>query len=309
MDSEVVKRRRRGECDGETKTMWESLQAVDNEAAEGEARPYRALCNQLEFLLNRVNVMRIDAANARLRNIASVIIEHGLDYEREKFDGKLKEGTFPLERTTAWIRQAITMPEDIVSGSRLAYLTVHTLAVCSLIMSPYKLTSDSCPETLLLDMGHLNVLRAKFHSQAMAATLMMTVSTIIRPSEFATHNELLVEILSVENLNNSKILEDTIQNIQGLLSLSYFRIEHLRECTEPTHRVHTIIHKRLVECWTLDTLPLASTSALGKLFGFIYPSIVQSVRKFKRIVEVNHNVHLPTYSRIIAKEARKKTLA
>ena len=53
----------------------------------------------------------------------------------------------------------------------------------------------------------------------------------------------------------------------------------------------------------------ASTSALGKLFGFIYPSIVQSVRKFKRIVEVNRQVHLLTYNRIISQEARKKTLA
>ena len=241
--------------DSETRTMWEALQAVGN---EGEVRPSRALCNQLEFLLNRVNVLRIDAANKSLRNMASVIMEHGVDYEREKFEEKLKEGTLTLERTTAWISQAITnlKPEDIVGGSRLAYLTVHTEAVRSLITSPYKLTSDTCPETLLLDISHLNVLRAKFHLQAtrMAATLMMTVSTIIPPSEFATH-------------------------------------------------------KRLVECWTLDTLPPASTSALGNLFGFIYPSIVQSVRKFKRILEVNRNVHLPIYNRIIAEEARKKTLA
>ena len=81
---------------------------------------------------------------------------------------------------------------------------------------------------------------------------MMTVSTIIPPSEIATHKESLVEILFVENLlfNNVTILEDTIQNIKGLL-LSDLRVEHLRESTQPTHRVHTIIHKRLVECCTL----------------------------------------------------------
>ena len=133
-------------------------------------RHSRALCNQLEFLLNWVNVMLIDAANARIRNMACVIMEHCVDYEREKFEEKLKEGTLTLERTTAWISQAITnlKPEDIVGGSRLAYLTVHTEAVRSLITSPYKLTSDTCQETLLLDMDHLNVLRAKVHSQAMA---------------------------------------------------------------------------------------------------------------------------------------------
>ena len=60
---------------GETKAMWEALKVVDNERAE-EARPSRALCNQLEFLLNRVNVMHIyrDVANARLCNIAPLCL-------------------------------------------------------------------------------------------------------------------------------------------------------------------------------------------------------------------------------------------
>ena len=42
-------------------------------------------CNALEFLLDRVNMMRIDAANARLRLIAPVVRDHGIDYERGKF--------------------------------------------------------------------------------------------------------------------------------------------------------------------------------------------------------------------------------
>jgi hypothetical protein len=45
----------------------------------------RILCNALEFLLDRVNAMRIDAANARLRLISPVIKDHGIDYERGKF--------------------------------------------------------------------------------------------------------------------------------------------------------------------------------------------------------------------------------
>ena len=84
--------------------------------------------------------------------------------------------------------------------------------------------------------------------------------------------------------------------------------KHLCESTQPTDQVH-IICKRLVEYWGLEVVPPKSASALGKLFGFISPSIVKSVLKFKRIVEVNCNVHLPTYSSIIAEEARKKKLA
>ena len=45
----------------------------------------RAFAKALEFLLNSMNLMRIDAANARLRLIAPVIRDHGIDYERGKF--------------------------------------------------------------------------------------------------------------------------------------------------------------------------------------------------------------------------------
>lgn len=44
-----------------------------------------AFSKALEFLLTSLNVMRIDAANARLRLIAPVIRKHGIDYERGKF--------------------------------------------------------------------------------------------------------------------------------------------------------------------------------------------------------------------------------
>ena len=61
----------------------------------------------------------------------------------------------------------------------LAYLNVHTESVRSLITSTNKLTCENCYETLILDVDHLTVLQARPHSQALAATLMMMVSTII----------------------------------------------------------------------------------------------------------------------------------
>ena len=123
-----------------------------------------------------------------------------------------------------------------------------------------------------------------------AKLMMMTVAIIIPSSDFVK-----------------------LENHTGLLSLSDILVEHLRESNQLTHHVHTIKSKRLIECWTLDTLPHESTSALDKLFGFIYPTIVKLVSKFKRIVEVNYNVHLQTYNvhlqtynSIIAEEACKK---
>ena len=87
----------------------------------------------------------------------------------------------------------------------------------------------------------------------MAVTLMMTVSTFIPPSDFATHKKRLLEILTVQNLNN-KNLGDIMQNLKGLLCLNDILDEHLCMSTKPTHHMH-IICKRLVECWGLDIVP------------------------------------------------------
>jgi hypothetical protein len=61
-------------------TAASALESLENNMM----RPL-AFCKGLEFLLDRVNAMRIDAANARLRMIAPVIKDHSIDYERGKF--------------------------------------------------------------------------------------------------------------------------------------------------------------------------------------------------------------------------------
>ena len=78
----------------------EAAQKVANEiqAAGGKAMP--VACNVLERA-------SLDAANARLRLIAPVIKDHGVDYERGKFQEKLDEGALTLERTEATAREQL----------------------------------------------------------------------------------------------------------------------------------------------------------------------------------------------------------
>ena len=93
----IVQRVQAPKRDEETKEKWKDVEAGMRNAVEQE-HP-RAFCRGLEFLLDRVNAMRIDAANARLRLISPVIKDHGVDYERGKFQDKLADGTHTLERT------------------------------------------------------------------------------------------------------------------------------------------------------------------------------------------------------------------
>jgi len=94
---EVIQRVQAPKRDEETKAKWAETQATMG-GATAEEHP-RAFCQALEFLLDRVNAMRIDAANARLRLIAPVIKDHGIDYERGKFQDKLNDGSLTLQRT------------------------------------------------------------------------------------------------------------------------------------------------------------------------------------------------------------------
>ena len=47
----------------------------------------------------------MEAANDRIRLMAPVLQDHGVDYERGKFQNKLDSGTLTLEKTTvSWFR-------------------------------------------------------------------------------------------------------------------------------------------------------------------------------------------------------------
>ena len=184
-----------------------------------------------------------------------------------------------------------------------AYLDVHMEAICSLVTQPQStiITASTCPETLLFDVDHLVTLQKAFRSQATAATMMMTLAAALPPADLAKHKARLVEILAVENLN----AEEAIGKIHAALLLlaDSDRITALlTKCLEPAHHVHALIAKRLILYWTMGS----PNSALAKIFGFMSPLIESSARRFKRLVEINWQVHLRTYLRIIAEEARKK---
>jgi hypothetical protein len=79
----------------ETEFKWIESRAEMRSAATVP----KAVCVALEFLLDRVNALKIDAVNLRLRLIASAIKEHGVDCERLRFQDKLNKGTMLLTRT------------------------------------------------------------------------------------------------------------------------------------------------------------------------------------------------------------------
>lgn len=105
----IIRRGQAPKRDGETQQKWVEVGRLMLAAdSQSEDQP-RVLCGALEFLLDRVNAMRIDAANSRLRLISPVIKDHGIDYERGKFQDKLNDGSLTLERTEVSVYLLVTV--------------------------------------------------------------------------------------------------------------------------------------------------------------------------------------------------------
>jgi hypothetical protein len=250
---QIIQRTQAPKRDGETRDRWLLLQATFQVTAELE-RP-RVFCKSLEFMLDRVNAMRIDAANARLRLIAPVIKDHGVDYERGKFQEKVDDGSLTLERTTAWIRLTLRREvalnavriEDLMSGTAGAFVHVHSAAVLSLVCEQKTATTDVSPETLSMDVHRIYLLQREFRNITAAATMMVTAAHSIAGN--AADLPVLSKICDILVPKGKEIdLEPLIAEVGATAKESSLTEENrntmlraLVQCSSPTDPVHQLM--------------------------------------------------------------------
>lgn len=123
-----------------------------------------------------------------LRLIAPAILQHGVEYERGKFQDKLNAGTLSLERTQALIVSSVRrgmvsgtiVLSDLVAGKARAFLAVHTLAMFTAIADP--ITHETVPETLLCDVIRLSVIQRKFNHIVDGATMLLSAAQAVNGS-------------------------------------------------------------------------------------------------------------------------------
>jgi hypothetical protein len=122
--------------------------------------------------------------SCRLRLIAPVIKDHGIDYERGKFQDKLRDGTLTLERTRDWIRTCLQREvaaqaaclDSLLAGQASSYESIHSAAMLALVADPAPLTPERCPETLLFDVHRLSLLQREFQCVVTSATMLVTAT-------------------------------------------------------------------------------------------------------------------------------------
>lgn len=250
---QIVQRVQAPRRDDETKTKWSVVQRSMQEAVVDE-QP-RVLCSALEFLLDRVNAMRIDAANARLRLIAPVIKDHGIDYERGKFQDKLKAGSLTLERTRAWVRLTVRREVgskavdrgELEDGKASAFIHVHAVAMLHLVTEQQTMKADICPETLLFDVHRLSMLQFEFRYQAMAVTVMTTATHHIvqQQADTAVLADIQALLADESKTEAGAIVEQICELLTSKTSLSESGrmrlVNALHQCIEPSDAVHQLM--------------------------------------------------------------------
>jgi hypothetical protein len=225
----------------DTNARWVVVRASLEAAANLEADQPRAFCTALEFLLNRINILRIDTANARLRFIAPVIADHGIDYEVGKFDEKIAAGSITLDRTTAWLRRALISSP----GASTPMPELHTRAMTALVFHPEPLTQDNIPETIALDLRYLVPLQNEIHYITSAATLLIMAARVLgedntqpyaTPESVQVNAAIHAQIAGTLTGANFTGDEQGARQVHSLVFFLYFHITYSNTHTPTPHR-------------------------------------------------------------------------
>ena len=161
-------------------------------AATDPAEQKQLICSVLAFLLERVNLSRIDAANVRLDLIRPVIRDQGIAYEQAKFMHRLAAGTVTLQKTRAWIRRTIAQP-SVGQPERLAAVQQRqqwaidfVLADAIVALVAVEQAPDAWPETLEFDEVELRMMHFEFDYLVRAAVATVTVRQVLATSQALT---------------------------------------------------------------------------------------------------------------------------
>jgi T-complex protein 11 len=197
MDVQAPKR------DAETRELYvDVLKALESPAPE-------AITKALEFFLNRVNIMRVDAANQRLRLIEPVIKQHGHQYFRDKFDEKLAAGTLTIKNLKLWIARCVKKEanDKVTEWSRNFTLaqqkSLHIAMMIDLVKSPEPITTTNCPETLILDVKRLEPVRKSVLCFAKCLTFMVRAQRTYKSSDI--DSELATFFATQTNLTSEEL--------------------------------------------------------------------------------------------------------
>ncbi|EKX31294.1 hypothetical protein GUITHDRAFT_122507 [Guillardia theta CCMP2712] len=318
----------------ETQDRWNELEQ-ELRASTPQDQPM-SFCKALEYVLSRVNVMRVDAANTRLRSIAHVIQNHGIEYEQAHMNKKLKANPTYLKRTPEWIHEVIQKEIErgrtdlarLVRGEAKAYVDIHTASVLSLITGNEPVKTKDCPETLLLDLSRLHKFHADFHFDVLSACMLamasqrmlMAMKNDVRVPRFLEHLKAVLNRFEASLVEKKEFVRSVVSTFESELSVDErelvvcclpssskpmaYSSEMLERLIEVPQMVLEKSFLPIEEQW----LRLISENGIkteneipqSPFVRNVYERILRNTKKMRNMVSLNRKVHFDKYNNMIA---------
>lgn len=291
--------------------QWPPLLANLNASNASE----ESFCAALEFILERVHLMRVDHSNARLRLISPMIRTHGVTYERDHFESQLNDGTMTLTNTTAWIDKSLRETvkarpatlDGIINGRAADYTDAHANALFSTLIDTLPIALHTLPETLLFDTHHLQRMQKEIKYITNATAVVMTVAS--NAPSLVTKNFVDL-LLSGDNIVDLEAAETTFRMDEALVRIeddaTRARIRQaLFRCIQPSDAVNQLmqlrVRKLLRSMMTTTSAEAMAPPALRSLM----PRFQRTMSKINHLAAINRAVHASTYERLFKEAALK----
>jgi hypothetical protein len=310
----TIQRLQQSSRNEETAQRWEPVRTSMMLGTPSPEEQPAIFCRALEFVLDRVNAMRIDMVNARMRFIAPVIKDHGVTYERDKFQAMLDEGKLTLEHTTAWINASVGGLSDekrqvLSTGSPSAYVDLHRQAVLSLVVGALPPIVVQLPETFRHDKHRFASFRKEYTWIVNAVSIVVTVANITksRKTVDAVVDHLLLQFAVDTNIVDNE--DDRVIDVEAVHDIIVGASPSLKAMLSivvtNTNAVNKTVAVRVTNVLLTnnnnagddnDAPPPPFIALAMKL----RPLIDALSRKIDNITVINRTVYMATYNRLIA---------
>lgn len=290
------------------------------------------VCEILRFMLNRIHAIRVKTANTKLMAIAPTIREHGVEYEKSRFQQALDGKEVTMDGVNVWINatlkeaegfQAASAPfkvEDVKAGGAIAYEKVVKYGIVRLVT---KFRADSgieLPATMLMDRIRIVSLHNFFRMDVLCATALTSAMVWInqRGYDLEKNRELLGFVQNVA-------VTSPPRNHFGLTAFAKRISNAISYCVTEEADLQQLVDKIEMDC-ALDAplykalfssmrdvwfalLDKQDTDVVSRRLPMAARVIVDMIDKkmdtFRKMVRLNLRVHVDRYNGIVSRECAK----
>lgn len=276
-----------------------------------------------------LDLMKADVINVEISYLRPVLLKHGIDYEREKFQSLLDKTPNALDKTTQWIKSALDELQSAGSTSTEKQTAVpgpfQVLNTAFLHVLTWDYNRNTLPETLMTDEGRLREIQQQLQQcQVVNEVLLIVYSTIGGPIQgLPTLAERLKRMTNVllDGMHQPDFnLEEALQGVSAQIScelnksltergystmtpaLQATLTGQISSITQKDNPIRSLVEDRVQQYFKMlicDPKPQGKLEQVPAGLTIVKDDLMPLTAKFLSLVNYNKTVYGPYYADII----------